>query len=234
MVVADGILHYIPFAALADPAGSCTPAARFCPMIAGHEIVNLPSASVLDVIRREASGRPRAAKMVAVFSDPVFDAGDPRLGAAGRSGATPRFERLPYSRGEAESIAGLADPARTLKALDFDASRAAAARPELADYRFVHFATHGILDSERPELSGLVLSLVDRKGEPQDGFLRVHELYNLDLGAEPGRAERLPHGAGARDQRRGDGRADARLHVCRFAARGGQPLGRPRPWRPRN
>ncbi len=184
VVVADGILHYIPFAALADPAGRCMPAVRFCPMIAGHEIVNLPSASVLEVIRREASGRSRAAKSLAVFSDPVFDAGDPRLGAAGRSGATTRFERLPYSRGEAESIAGLADPARTLKALDFDASRAAVARPDLADYRFVHFATHGILDSERPELSGLVLSLVDRKGEPQDGFLRVHELFNLNLGAD--------------------------------------------------
>jgi CHAT domain-containing protein len=65
-----------------------------------------------------------------------------------------------------------------------EAGRAAAARPELADYRFVHFATHGVVDSARPELSGLVLSLVDRKGAPQDGFLRVHELYNLNLGAD--------------------------------------------------
>src|SRR2546430_12982349 len=73
-------------------------------------------------------------------------------------------------------------PAREgMKALDFDASRATAASPELGQYRVVHFATHGLLDSEHPELSGLVLSLVDEQGRPQDGFLRQHEIYNLNL-----------------------------------------------------
>jgi len=54
----------------------------------------------------------------------------------------------------------------------------------LARYRVVHFATHGLLDSERPELSGIVLSLVDQKGRPQNGFLRLHEVYNLSLPAD--------------------------------------------------
>jgi CHAT domain-containing protein len=48
----------------------------------------------------------------------------------------------------------------------------------------IHFATHGFLDSEAPELSGLVLSLLDGQGHPRDGFLRLRDVYNLDLSAD--------------------------------------------------
>jgi CHAT domain-containing protein len=54
----------------------------------------------------------------------------------------------------------------------------------LSQYRFVHFATHGLLNSAHPELSGIVLSLVDEKGQPQNGFLRLNEIYNLSLPAD--------------------------------------------------
>jgi len=75
-------------------------------------------------------------------------------------------------------------PGRGRQALDFEASRDLATSADLAQYRVVHFATHGILDTERPELSGLVLSLVDRDGRPRDGYLRLNELYALKLPAE--------------------------------------------------
>ena len=52
-----------------------------------------------------------------------------------------------------------------LKATDFRASRGLATGGELSNYRIVHFATHGLLNSEHPELSGLVLSLVDENGK---------------------------------------------------------------------
>ena len=48
----------------------------------------------------------------------------------------------------------------------------------------MHFATHGFVDYERPELSGLVLSLVDRNGQPQEGYFRLHDIYNLKLSAD--------------------------------------------------
>lgn len=54
----------------------------------------------------------------------------------------------------------------------------------MSRYRVLHFATHGLLNSQHPELSGIVLSLVDERGRPQDGFLRLHEIYNLKLGAD--------------------------------------------------
>jgi CHAT domain-containing protein len=54
----------------------------------------------------------------------------------------------------------------------------------LARYRIVHFATHGILDTAHPELSGLALSGVDRQGRPVAGFLGAHEIYRLRLPAD--------------------------------------------------
>jgi CHAT domain-containing protein len=69
-------------------------------------------------------------------------------------------------------------------ALDFAANRATATSGALAKYRIVHFATHGLLDSLHPELSGLVLSLVDEAGKPLDGFLSLNDIYNLHLPAE--------------------------------------------------
>jgi CHAT domain-containing protein len=71
-----------------------------------------------------------------------------------------------------------------MQAFDFAASRATATSPELSQYQIVHFATHGILNSLNPELSGVVLSLVDDKGTPQNGFLRLHDVFNLNLPAE--------------------------------------------------
>jgi CHAT domain-containing protein len=75
-------------------------------------------------------------------------------------------------------------PGTGLHATGFDANRAAAVSPALAEYRIVHLATHGVLNTRQPDLSGVVLSLVDAAGRPQDGFLRLHDIYNLRLNAD--------------------------------------------------
>jgi CHAT domain-containing protein len=92
--------------------------------------------------------------------------------------------RLPFTRQEADQLLALAPKTSTLQAIDFQASRATALDPALSQYRYVHFATHGFLDSERPGLSALVLSMVDERGHPQNGFLRANDIYNLKLPAE--------------------------------------------------
>jgi CHAT domain-containing protein len=97
---------------------------------------------------------------------------------------TLRMPRLPFTRREAEEIASLVPRASHKIALDFAANRATATSQEISQYRHVHFATHGLLNSQHPELSGLVLSLVDEQGRQQDGFLRAHEIYNLEIPAE--------------------------------------------------
>src|SRR5581483_11384118 len=95
------------------------------------------------------------------------------------------FSRLVYSRVEANRILALiSDASQRLSALDFNATRALALSKELSQYRYVHFATHGVLDVVHPELSGIVLSQVDRQGQSVDGFLGLHDLYNLKLNAD--------------------------------------------------
>src|SRR5260370_8822767 len=104
------------------------------------------------------------------------------IGLAGKRDSY--LARLVYSRYEAAAILAVTPRAKTFAALDFRANRSTALSPELTKYRIVHFATHGFLDSKRPDLSGLVLSLVNRQGKPQDGFLGLEEIYNLKLRVE--------------------------------------------------
>lgn len=199
LIVAPEVLQYLPFAALPEPGDKPVKAAP--PLIANHEIINLPSVSTLAVLRQEKADRKPADKAVAVLADPVFSQDDPRIKAANKSQPKTttvgslsltktlrdfrgELERLFYSRDEADAIYATAPAGAIFKALDFQANRAAAINPNLSQYRIVHFATHGLLNAEHPELSGLVLSLVDEKGQPQDGFLRLHEIYNLKLNAD--------------------------------------------------
>jgi CHAT domain-containing protein/tetratricopeptide (TPR) repeat protein len=211
LVVADGALHYVPFAALPAPGSS---AAAYTPLVVEREIVNAPSASTIAAIRRERATRPAAPKVLAVVADPVFDAADERvkrseaaapaadatgptrgLGLAAVNATAKDVEvadpakgiaipRLPATRREAEAIAKLTPAAGTLLALDFSASRGTALRPDLGEYRYVHFATHGFVNATRPELSGLVLSLYDEAGAVQPGFLRLVDIFAMRLGAD--------------------------------------------------
>jgi CHAT domain-containing protein/tetratricopeptide (TPR) repeat protein len=219
LIVADGILQYIPFAALPS-LEEATPAipSKFTPLLAKHEVVNLPSASTLAVLRRELAGRQPAPKTVAVIADPVFNKDDRRV-KRNRARTNPAevmvrsaeertdsklleneltraardfgpadgelyFPRLPSTRREAEAIMAVAPPALSRKAVDFAANKATVKDAALGQYRNLHFATHALINSAHPELSGIVLSLVDQHGADQDGFLTANEIYNLKLPAE--------------------------------------------------
>ncbi|MBW4563803.1 MAG: CHAT domain-containing protein [Mojavia pulchra JT2-VF2] len=201
VIVADGALQYIPFAALPSPASTNAQDAKEY-LIFNHEIVSLPSASTLAVLRKETANRKAPRKTVALIADPVFSLDDERLQTTVKSAQNQNSDiqalalsrasaesdvnlsRLNFTRTEAEAITALLPPNQTKKVLDFAASRNAATSSELAQYQIVHFATHGILNSKNPELSGIVLSLFDQNGNPQNGFLRLHDIYNLNLPVE--------------------------------------------------
>ncbi len=199
VVVANGALQYVPFAALPLPGDSL-------PLIANNEVISLPSASILGVLRSQRAARPSPPKTVAVLADPVFSPQDSRLArnapaaASAARGAEEeqepdlaksvraagfnRLTRLRFTREEAQNILDLVPAGQKLRAVDFDATRAAVLSGDLANYRIIHIATHGIVNTQSPDLSGLVLSLVDAKGQRVDGFLRMHQLYNLNLPAD--------------------------------------------------
>ncbi len=94
------------------------------------------------------------------------------------------FKRLTYTGWEAERIARYVPDHEALKAIAFDANLDLALSGRLSDYRILHFASHSFIHSAHPDLSGIVLSLVDEQGRQQDGFLRMHQIYNLKLPAD--------------------------------------------------
>jgi CHAT domain-containing protein/tetratricopeptide (TPR) repeat protein len=99
-------------------------------------------------------------------------------------GGRKELPRLLYSREEAAGILSVSPSGLARAALDFKASRAEVLSSHLEDYRVLHFATHAMIDDRHPELSGLVLSLVNPEGKVQNGFLNLQEIYNLNLHAE--------------------------------------------------
>src|SRR6185503_9405248 len=85
VIVADGMLQYIPFAALPVPSDSATSKAlpsSYSPLILNHEIISLPSASTVALLRQDVKDRKPAEKAIAVVADPVFEPDDERVAKA--------------------------------------------------------------------------------------------------------------------------------------------------------
>jgi CHAT domain-containing protein/predicted negative regulator of RcsB-dependent stress response len=203
LIVRDGFLQSIPFDALPTPAPSVSAEPEL--LLSKHEIVCLPSALTLAALRNEKNPAGGATKTIAVIADPVFDREDPRVLAVspdssasvkgdddgiylsralrdfGESNGKPIISRLPSTLREANAIMALTPPGEGMIASGFAASKDLIASDTLRDYRIIHFATHGLLNSEQPELSGVILSLVDERGNRRKGFLSLHDIYNLEL-----------------------------------------------------
>ncbi|MEG4079422.1 CHAT domain-containing protein [Microcoleus sp. Pol8_D6] len=201
LIVPDGVLHYTPFQALtlAQTAGQNTNV----PLIASHEIITLPSASTLAILRQNYGDRKPPSRNLAILADPVFSPDDERIKGKITQATTEKLDannlglnqslrasnrgwppdRLPFSRQEAQTISSLFPSASSRQILDFDASRTTATDGNLANYQIIHFATHGLANSKNPELSGIVMSTVDDKGNLVNGFLRLTDIFNLKLAA---------------------------------------------------
>jgi CHAT domain-containing protein/Flp pilus assembly protein TadD len=212
VIVPDGALHLLPFGALLGPETGRplvvdheivqVPALGVVAQLREETPSRAGGEGAIEI------SRPRS---LMVMADPVMEAGDPRVRAPGGSGTNGTrpvsrsvadrarsaelrrslddvgltgFERLAFSRREAEGIRRIAGADATVVALDFEASRETVLSDSLREARVVHFATHALMNGEHPELSGLVLSLVDEAGRARDGFVRLHDVYNLELAAD--------------------------------------------------
>ncbi|NNE67122.1 MAG: CHAT domain-containing protein [Pyrinomonadaceae bacterium] len=191
-IVADGILQYVPYSALR--------AGQSQYLTEKNEIIVLPSASVLSQIRKNPGKTNPDRKTIAVFADPVFDKNDSRLSkeskpaAGSQNGELDRvlrdfkfgeeLPRLLASRREANGISNLVNQDMRTLNTDFEADLENVETAGLANYQIVHFATHGLLNTSHPELSGLVFSLFDKEGRSQDGFLSLNNIYNLELSSD--------------------------------------------------
>ncbi len=197
LIVSSGALQYVSFASLFNPALKD----RF--LVETNEIVNLPSVSALAALRLARETKPRTnGKQIAVLADPVFGFNDARFVRPATktsetvSGSqTPQarllppglgteFSRLRFSRREADQISGLLPVDQKTVAVDFEANLKSVSSEAFQTSRIIHLATHGIVNASFPELSGVVLSLIDENGKPREGFLRLHDIYNLRINAD--------------------------------------------------
>jgi CHAT domain-containing protein/tetratricopeptide (TPR) repeat protein len=186
VVIPDGALWLVPFGALEVPHGGRM-------LVEGHEVLAAPSLGVLAAIRARGRGAFPANPRVAVFADPVFLSTDRRAAPPVTEPQWPegdevhwrseggRLERLVHSAEEAQVLRELVGADRLEVAEGFEATKARLVRLPPRSLDLLHLATHGFYHPREPSLSGLVLSLLDERGRPQDGVLRAHEIAELGL-----------------------------------------------------
>jgi CHAT domain-containing protein len=199
IVVADGALNYIPFQILRPQPD------KDDPLVAHYEVDGGPSASILGQLRQETSRRKDPSRSLAAFGAPVFasnyaqevNASSNEQIAALQVSENQAWRRalrdietdedklnsstiqpLLFTRIELANLRDVAGP-DSFVATGFDATREKLAAVDLTQYAILHIATHGILDPKRPERSGLLFTMVNRHGQPQNGFLGLQDVYSL-------------------------------------------------------
>jgi CHAT domain-containing protein len=214
VISSPAVLQAVPFGVLPDPQdspGLGDDDSWPNPLFLRHEIVRIPSASVLAAIRARAAGRKPPPNRLAVLSDPVSSGRDDRL--TGRPAASPEtrsqaaidslyggFDRLKHSKEEADAILAEAGPRGVWSASGFDVTRKLVLGWQLSRFRNIHFSMHALFVEDDGNQSALVLSLWDHHRHYRDEFLRASEIYGLNLPADlivlsacnTGRGESIP------------------------------------------
>ena len=182
IVIADGALHYIPFQMLPSPSSGAEP------LVAQHDIINAPSASILGELREEVAGRGVRSKVLAAFGNPAFGPAQQSANAghqlrdidlSGDNFDLSSIGQLFFAEREINSLREIATPAATFTATGFAANRKQLFSMDFSQYAILHFATHGVLDLTRPEHSGILLSTIDDQGKKQEGFITLQDVYTL-------------------------------------------------------
>ena len=192
IIVPDGALDYLPFEALVTGSGY---------LAEKHAVVYGPSGSALMTVRALNRLVVEPPKMLVAFADPATSYGlrrdsgtqtvKPKAAVErGTEGSSKEdyTERgfsllpLPYSREEVLSISRLFPSAESKIYLGAEAREETVKSEKLADYRYVHFASHGFLDETRPGRSGILLSHDPQSSE--DGVLQMDEIMRLKMNAD--------------------------------------------------
>lgn len=198
IIVADGALNYVPFQLLPKSSSDSDP------LVATSEVVNAPSASILVGLHQGARTRQRG-KLLAAFGAPAFESHNARKAPDGHvnvavqqipeNSRSPQalrdiqlngdsfdpsvIEPLIYASRELANLRDVTSGYEAFVAAGSDATRDKLLNTDLTQYSILHFATHGRLDTRRPEHSGLILSTVTSDGKPQNGFVSLQDIYQL-------------------------------------------------------
>jgi CHAT domain-containing protein len=185
IVVADGLLHLLPFDLLRDSKGAL--------LLEARTVSYVPAATVLQVLRNEVKPTVKQRPFLGI-GDPAYqDQGHISAKLEKPIGFQRRLERnlsdafgmplydLPRTRGEILT-AGKAIGPDSVTLIGPDATETAFKAEPLVDFRIIHIAAHGFADTQFPERSGLVLG-VDPSSH-DDGLLQVREIMRLHFNAD--------------------------------------------------
>lgn len=214
VIVADGILNFIPFSTLAEPKIKKLPSKQYLPLIVNHTIITEPSISTLLLLKQKNSHNIATAKTIILFGDPIFGYDDVRIRESLFSKEAKqklkkighlksqneklsrtilekpfirfggKLTRLKFTGEEIKTITSFLPYDQSEACLGFDANLNNITNRNLKKYQYIHFATHGLVDSENPQFTALVLSLIDKEGKEINGFLTLNEIFNLRFDAE--------------------------------------------------
>jgi CHAT domain-containing protein len=194
IVIPDGVLLYLPFEALAReralPANQ-TAATEY--LLERFAISYAPSASALALIKTMKKPAANTAKGVIAFGDPVYTqtksenqdslvASSPKTILKVQRERGFDFNQLPYTRTEVNAITSWFPATERRVLLGAEAREERVKSENLSQYRYVHFAAHGMIDEEYPARSGIVLSVTGNSKE--DGALQLSEVMRLKLNAD--------------------------------------------------
>ena len=196
IIVPDGKLHYFPISALPLPNSDSDE-----PILLTNETVYEPSAQTLLILQKSRNQTVSTTKKLLIFSDPIFTSDDARLSnqeklsekTVAETAPDNKFRfveslnsltRLTASKDESETITNIVGASDTDNFSGFAANRENMLNVKASDYKLIHFATHGLTDEKRPELSGIVLSRFNENGEKRDELFRIHDIYGLNLNAD--------------------------------------------------
>ncbi len=202
IIVADGMLHYLPFESLIIPKGKPHESPHY--LIEDFTFSYSPSSTSMAFVgTKRLNGLPQ--KDLLAFGNPVFNKTSGTSSSRGRGEHVEKlkilqerdegeklknlyendgflFTALPYSEHEVSAISGLFPKGKSVTYLKSDASEASFKHEVPDNYKYIHFATHGFIEEKLPFRSGIVLSM--NEASTEDGILQVNEILNLKLNAE--------------------------------------------------
>ncbi len=179
IIISDGKLHLLPFAALIDKDGKY--------VMEQHVISYAPSSTVLHLFRKTSRLKPQPSKVLAVGGIPYGGNWEKASLPSSETIVTRSIEDikvlkpLPASMEEAAFVANLAGK-NGVRLMGKAATETAFVSEPLKEFKVIHLAVHSIADKENPDRAALVF-WIDRNSW-RDGLLQASEILRLPLKAD--------------------------------------------------
>tara|TARA_B100000315_G_C14577471_1_gene588633 strand:+ start:177 stop:2588 length:2412 start_codon:yes stop_codon:yes gene_type:complete len=202
VIIPDGFLSFIPFETLIDQKGKY--------MVENYKIKYSQSMGILELLKNrkyKKERKPLLALGGAVYDEIKYETDivenmaqlafiKNKLYPSFKNKHSVRDAYDALDKASWDNLPGTLDEVRAINKIVKDSEmltgdtvtennvKTLSRNGDLAKYKILHFATHGLVVSELPELSALVLSQFKEEQDSEDGYLRMGEISKLHLKAD--------------------------------------------------